>query len=216
MWKQGNESLIGKCEHHITKGSLSHGGTWTQHNPRVPLGVINDDIKRILLTNLQYYQKFWIQVFSLSWPINSACSFELLLATLLQTLNGKSCCGNRCYLCPPFCNKSRTLLSFLYVHLTQCAKILSKHLEANFKHLFGMELATDVIFLVFSSADNDLYIYVFDTGVGCEIKYVGTTEMKDIPYISARATCAINFKEILILRLKVWMLSFLEDSTYLT
>ena len=37
-----------------------------------------------------------------------------------------------------------------------------------------MELATDVIFLVFASVDNYLIIYVFATGVGCEITYVGT------------------------------------------
>ena len=60
-----DESLIATCEHHITKRLLSHGGMWTQHNPRVSLGIIYYDIKRILLTNLQYYQKFWIQVFSL-------------------------------------------------------------------------------------------------------------------------------------------------------
>ena len=38
-----------------------------------------------------------------------------------------------------------------------------------------MELVTDVIFLVPLSANNDLTIYVFATGVGYEIIYVGTT-----------------------------------------
>ena len=83
MKKQPDESLIGNCEHNIIKRFLSHGGMWTQHNPRAPLGVIYYDIKRILLANLQYYQKICIQVFPLSWSINSASSFQLLLATFL-------------------------------------------------------------------------------------------------------------------------------------
>ena len=116
------------------------------------------------------------------------------------------------------CNKPRTLLSSLYVHSTQCVKLLSKHLETNFKHLLGMELVTDVVFLVLSSENNDLTIYVFATGVGCEIRYVGTTELKNIPYLSGRATCTINFsvKENSMLRLKIWMLSFLKESKYIT
>ena len=128
----------------------------------------------LLLTNLQYFKKNCIQGFPLSWSINSACSFELLLATLLSTLNGKSCGWNRCCLWAPlayqeiFCNKPKTLQSFLYVHLTQCAKLLSIRLETNFKHLLGMELVTDVIFLVLSSANNDLSIYIFAIYVGCE------------------------------------------------
>ena len=54
--------------------------------------------------------------------------------------------------------------------------------------------------------------------MGCEIRYVGTTKLKYIPYISARATCTINFsvKETSMLRLNIWMLSFLEESKYLT
>ena len=117
-----------------------------------------------------------------------------------------------------FCNKPRTLLNSLCFHLTQCVKLFSKHLEANFKHLLGMELVTDVIFLVLSSANNDLTIYIFATGVDCEIRYVGTTELKNIPYLSGRATCTINFsvKENSMLRLKIWMLSFLKESKYIT
>ena len=81
-----------------------------------------------------------------------------------------------------------------------------------------MELVTDVLCFVLSSENNDLTIYVFPTGVGCEIRYVGTTEMKNIPYLRARATCTINFsvKETSILRLKIWMLSFLKERKYLT
>ena len=80
-------------------------------------------------------------------------------------LNGKSGCWNRCCLWPPlarqkiFCKKPRTLLSSPYLHLTQCAKLLSTHLEANFKNLFVMELATNVVFLLLSSLNKDLCIW---------------------------------------------------------
>ena len=81
-----------------------------------------------------------------------------------------------------------------------------------------MEIATDVIFLVLPSINNDLIIYVFATGVGCEITYVGSTELNNVPYISAKVTCAINFsdKENWILRLNISMISVLEGSKYLT
>ena len=52
----------------------------------------------------------------------------------------------------------------------------SKHLEANFKNLLGMELVTDIVFLVLSSENNDWTIYVFATGVGYKIRSVGSTE----------------------------------------
>ena len=80
------------------------------------------------------------------------------------------------------------------MHLTRCAKPLSKQLQANFKHLILMELVTDIIFLGLSSVNNDLFIYVFATSVGCKIRYVGTAQLKNIPYISARVTCRINFR----------------------
>ena len=75
-----------------------------------------------------------------------------------------------------------------------------------------MEFATDVIFLVLSSINNDLIIYVFATGVGCEITYVGSTELNNVPYNT------INFsdKETWMLRLNIWMISVLEGSKYLT
>ena len=116
-----------------------------------------------------------------------------------------------------FCNKPRTLLSSLYVHSTQCVEVLSKYLEANFKHLLEIELAIDAIFLVLSSVNNDLFIYAFATFVGFEIIYVGATELKNIAYISGKVTCTINLsvKETWMLRLKIWMLSFLEGSKYL-
>ena len=110
-----------------------------------------------------------------------------------------------------FLNKPRTLLSSLYVHLIHCVKPLSKHLKANFKHLLGMELATDAIFLVLLPVNNDLFIYIFATGVRCKITYVGNTELNNVAYISAKVTCTINFsnKETWMLRVKIWTLSFL-------
>ena len=54
--------------------------------------------------------------------------------------------------------------------------------------------------------------------MGCEIKYVGTAKLNYIPYISARVTCTINFnvRETWMLKLKIWVLSFLKVSKYLT
>ena len=56
-----------------------------------------------------------------------------------------------------------------------------------------MEFAADVIFLVLSSVNNDLHIYVLSAGVDCEVTYVGTTELKYVPCVSAMVTCAISF-----------------------
>ena len=81
-----------------------------------------------------------------------------------------------------------------------------------------MEIATDVIFLVLPSINNDLIIYVFATGVGCEITYVGSTELNNVPYISAKVTCTISFsdKETWTLRLNIWIISVLGGSKYPT
>ena len=81
-----------------------------------------------------------------------------------------------------------------------------------------MRLETDVIFLVLSSVNNDLYIYVFATGVGCKVTYVGSTKLNIVLYVSAKVTCTISFsgKETWVLRLKMWMLKFLGASKYLT
>ena len=113
-----------------------------------------------------------------------------------------------------FCNKPKTLLSSVYDHFTQCVKLPSKHLEVNFKHSLGMELLIDAIFLVLSPENEDLTIYVFATGVDCKIRSVGSTELKNVPYISSRAasTIDVSVKEISMLRLKIWMLSFLEET----
>ena len=93
------------------------------------------------------------------------------------------------------CNKPRLLLKFSCVHLIHCVKLLSKRLEANFKHLRRMGLATDVIFLVLSSVNNDLHIYVFATGVDCEVTGLGSTELNNISYISGKVTCTISFSD---------------------
>ena len=107
---------------------------------------------------------------------------------------------------------------YIYIYSIHCVKLLFKHLEAIFKHLLGIEFATDVIFLVLSSVSNDLIIYVFITGVGCEATYVGSTELNNVSYISAKVTCTINFsdKKTWMLRLNIWMISVLEGSKYLT
>ena len=60
------------------------------------------------------------------------------------------------------------------------------------KRLLGMELATDVIFLILSSVNNDLFIYIFVASVGCEIRYVGAAELKNIPYISASVSLRLT------------------------
>ena len=106
---------------------------------------------------------------------------------------------------------------FLYVHLIHCVKLPPKNLEANFKHLSRMGLRNDVIFLVLLSVNNDLLIYAFATGVGCEVTCVGSTELNNVPYISAKVTWTISFsdKETWMFRLKIWMLKFLEASKYL-
>ena len=41
-----------------------------------------------------------------------------------------------------------------------------------------MELANDVIIVVLSSVNNDLFVYVLATGAGCEITCVGFTDEK--------------------------------------
>ena len=77
-----------------------------------------------------------------------------------------------------------------------------------------MGLVTDVILLVLSAANNALHIYVFATCVGCEVTYVGSTELNNAPYISAKVSCTISFsdKETWMLRLKILMLKFLGAS----
>ena len=81
------------------------------------------------------------------------------------------------------------------MHLIHCVKLLSKHLEANFKHLRGMGLATDVIYLVLLLVNNDLHIYLFATGVGCKVTYIGSTELNNVPYISGKVTYTIIFND---------------------
>ena len=81
----------------------------------------------------------------------------------------------------------------------------SKHLEANFKNLLGMKLVPGVVFLVLSSENNVRTINVFATGLGCKTRCVGSTEFKNVPYLSSRAICTINVsvKETSMPRLKI-------------
>ena len=45
---------------------------------------------------------------------------------------------------------------------------------------------------------------MFAPSLGCKIRYVGTAELKNFPYISARVVCTIyfNMKETWMLKLK--------------
>ena len=52
----------------------------------------------------------------------------------------------------------------------------------------------DVNFLILSSVNNHLHIYVFASGVDCKVTGVGSTELNNVSYISAKVTCAISFK----------------------
>ena len=50
-----------------------------------------------------------------------------------------------------------------------------------------MKLTADIIFLFLSSVSDDLFIYLFIViGMGCEIKYIRTSESTNIPYISVQ------------------------------
>ena len=60
-----------------------------------------------------------------------------------------------------------------------------KHLEANVKHLLRMEMVTGVLFLSLSSVNKDIIFYLLATVVGYEIRSVGTSELRNIPCISA-------------------------------
>ena len=81
-----------------------------------------------------------------------------------------------------------------------------------------MELVTNVIFLVLSQVNNDLFIYAFAINVGCEIRYLGSAELNYIPHISVRVTLTINFsvRETWMNKLKICILSFLRGSNYLS
>ena len=81
-----------------------------------------------------------------------------------------------------------------------------------------MCLATDVILLVLSLVNIHLIIYGFVTGVGCEVTFLGSSELNNVPYISAKVSSTMSFshKETWMLGLKIWMLKFLGVSKYLT
>ena len=58
-----------------------------------------------------------------------------------------------------------------------------------------MELPTDVSFMFLSPVNNDLFIYVFATGVGCEIPYVGNAGLNNVAYVSGKVTWKISFSD---------------------
>ena len=68
-----------------------------------------------------------------------------------------------------------------------------------------------------SSVNNDLFFlgfFSFVIGIDREIECAGATESTDILHVSVRVTCTIklNIEE----NFKIWMLSFLGKSKYLT
>ena len=78
-----------------------------------------------------------------------------------------------------------------------------------------MELISDLTLQFLSSENNDLFfLFFFVTGVAREIECVGATESTDIRHVTVRVTCTIklNIEE----NFKIWMLSFLERSKFVT
>ena len=94
-----------------------------------------------------------------------------------------------------FLEQAENASEFSICIFTQCVKLLSKSLEVNFKRLYGIELLSNVTFLVLSYVNNHLFIYAFATSVDCEIRYAGTAELNYNQYICARVTCTINFSD---------------------
>ena len=81
----------------------------------------------------------------------------------------------------------------------------------NFVELNSITTARLVLqlFVGVKNYESKLCIYVFATGVSCEITYRGSTELSNVPYISSKVRCMISFcdQETWILRLNIWMLN---------
>ena len=77
-------------------------------------------------------------------------------------------------------------------------KVISKHFNANFKRLLGIELTTNVIILVLSATNNDLLVYVLATGLHCGITCVDITELNNVSYI----TGIPNFPRAMVIKLR--------------
>ena len=80
-----------------------------------------------------------------------------------------------------------------------------------------MESTSDLTLQLLSSVNNDLFFsgfFCFVIGIGREVECAGATESTDIIYVSVRVTCTIklNTEE----NFKIWLLSFLGNSKYLT
>ena len=85
----------------------------------------------------------------------------LQVGTMNLTESRNICCNSDGVICTVKVNIKETFMGKDGLVQMFSPKLLSKYLEANFKHLLEMELTTDVIFLVLSSVNNDLSIYVF-------------------------------------------------------
>ena len=85
----------------------------------------------------------------------------LQVGTMELTESTNICCTSDGVICTVKVNIKDTFMGKDGLVQMFRPKLLSKCLEANFKHLLQMELATDVIFLVLSSVNNDLSLYVF-------------------------------------------------------
>ena len=78
-----------------------------------------------------------------------------------------------------------------------------------------MELISDLTLQFLSSVNNDLFFFFFFvTGVAREIECVGATESTDISHVTVRVTCTIKLS--IEEKFKIWMLSFLEGSKFIT
>ena len=80
-----------------------------------------------------------------------------------------------------------------------------------------MESTSYLTLQLFTSVNNDLFFrdfFGFVIGIGREIECAGATEWTDIPYVSVRVTCTIKLN--IEKNFKIWMLSFLGKSKYLT
>ena len=139
MCNQPDKSLIGQCEHNRSKGFLSHRLIWTQNNPRVHLGVIYYDIKKILLTNLSILSKN-LHLGLSSILIHSERLFFRIISHTFINVKWKIMLLK--YMLPVttfskpklFCNKPTAVLSSLYVHLIQCVKLLLNTLKQTSKN----------------------------------------------------------------------------------
>ena len=78
-----------------------------------------------------------------------------------------------------------------------------------------MELTADIIFLFLSSVSN-IYLFIV-IGVGCEINYLGITELTNISYVSAQLICATattNYHQKMFQKIGILKKAFLRNSCF--